>query len=187
MPLLVMPTVLDDPLLRVYFFCGINATLSCGGDHLQLEFATDTANCQAGAQSLPARYGASNEACEAVPPGPAGAQGLPARYGVSGSPSWSSRCTEFTSYTRRTELGFSQGTPRKIKTATAPTTSKSQQLGERSKRGAAFQSQHRTAPHRGTGRGTKLLMPTTSTAYTNVGETSKISRTIYAQSPRADP
>jgi len=35
MPLLVMPTVLDDPLLRVYFFCGINATLSCGGDHLQ--------------------------------------------------------------------------------------------------------------------------------------------------------
>jgi len=79
MPLLVMPTVPDDLLLGIYFLCGNKATLSCRGDHLQLGSATDTAPGPAG---LPARHGAPNERCAAVPTGPAGAAGLPARHGA---------------------------------------------------------------------------------------------------------
>ncbi|KAH8358374.1 hypothetical protein KR084_005252, partial [Drosophila pseudotakahashii] len=66
MPLLVMPTVLDDLLLGIDFLCGIKATLSCGGDHLQLGSTTNTAPGVAGS---PARHGAPNEACAAVPHG----------------------------------------------------------------------------------------------------------------------
>jgi len=46
MPLRGAPTVLDDLLLGVDFLCGIKTPLSCGGNHLQLRSATDTALSQ---------------------------------------------------------------------------------------------------------------------------------------------